>query len=78
MLKFLLFQVIGLLRYFGFRNFSDVLESAKKVGLFELRRDQRSGSYVVTEAGRPGPGPGPVNGEPSGGEPPRGPPQFGD
>jgi uncharacterized protein (TIGR00288 family) len=64
--------------YFGFRNFSDVLESAKKVGLFELRRDQRSGSYVVTEAGRPGPGPGPINGEPSGGEPPRGPPQFGD
>src|SRR5262245_3890420 len=62
--------------YFGYRNFSDVLESAKKVGLFELRRDQRSGSYVVTEAGRSGPAP--SNGEPAGGEPPRSAQQFGD
>ena len=62
--------------YFGFRNFSDVLESAKKVGLFELRRDQRSGSYVVTEAGRPASAP--VNGEPAGSEPPRTSQQFGD
>jgi uncharacterized LabA/DUF88 family protein len=65
--------------YFGFRNFSDVLEAAKKAGLFDLRRDQRSGSYVVTEAGRGG-APGPVvsNGEPPGGEMGRAAPQFGD
>ncbi len=37
--------------YFGFRNFSDVLEAAKKAGLIELKRDQRSGSYVVLESG---------------------------
>src|SRR5262245_54764684 len=35
--------------YFGYRNFSDVLEAAKKAGLVDLRRDQRSGSYVVIE-----------------------------
>jgi hypothetical protein len=65
--------------YFGFRNFSDVLEAAKKAGLFDLRRDQRSGSYVVTEAGRGAPPPGPIgNGEPPGGEMGRAAPQFGD
>ncbi|MBL8841958.1 MAG: NYN domain-containing protein [Planctomycetes bacterium] len=37
--------------YFGFRNFSDVLEAAKKSGLVDLKRDQRSGSYVVLEIG---------------------------
>jgi uncharacterized protein (TIGR00288 family) len=42
--------------YFGFRNFSDVLEAAKKAGLVELKRDQRSGSYVVLEPGSSGGG----------------------
>ncbi len=37
--------------YFGFRNFSDVLEAAKKAGLVDLKRDARSGSYVVLELG---------------------------
>jgi len=35
--------------YFGYGSFSDVLEAAKKAGLVELRRDQRSGSYEVLE-----------------------------
>jgi len=70
--------------YFGFRNFSDVLEAAKKAGLFELKRDQRSGSYVVTETSRGGPPPaGPVDAAPppppsSGGDAMRAVPQFGD
>jgi uncharacterized LabA/DUF88 family protein len=70
--------------YFGFRNFSDVLEAAKKAGLFELKRDQRSGSYVVTETGRGGPpSAGPVDAAPppapnSGGDAMRAVPQFGD
>ncbi len=43
--------------YFGYRNFSDVLEAAKKAGLVDLRHDQRSGSYVVFEPGLAGGGP---------------------
>ena len=58
--------------YFGFRNFSDVLEASKKNGLFELRRDNRSGSYVVS---LPGSGGGSGGGGSHGGAPPdRGPP----
>jgi uncharacterized protein (TIGR00288 family) len=62
--------------YFGFSNFSDVLEAAKKAGLVDLRRDQRSGSYVVLEPGHGdrgggygggGGGSGPDNG-PNGGD----------
>lgn len=72
--------------YFGFRNFSDVLETAKKAGIFELRRDQRSGSYVVTEPSRGGGPSGGSNGEnfpppsfpPPPSEPRNPPPQFGD
>ncbi|MSR47717.1 MAG: NYN domain-containing protein [Planctomycetes bacterium] len=37
--------------YFGFRNFSDVLDGVKRAGLVELKRDQRSGSYEVFESG---------------------------
>jgi len=57
--------------YFGFRNFSDVLEASKKSGLFELRRDQRSGSYVVSLPGSGGGGGGGSNG---GAPPDRSPP----
>jgi uncharacterized LabA/DUF88 family protein len=70
--------------YFGFRNFSDVLEAARKAGLFEIKRDQRSGSYVVTETNRGGGGPaarGPVDAPPPpapSGEGMRAIPQFGD
>ena len=38
-------------RNFGFRTFSAALEAARKAGLIGLQRDQRSGSYIVTEAG---------------------------
>ena len=34
--------------YFGFSSFSEVLEDAETRGLIRLRRDPRSGSYVVT------------------------------
>ncbi len=34
--------------YFGYRSFSEVLEDAESKGLIKLRRDPRSGSYVVT------------------------------
>ena len=70
--------------YFGFRNFSDVLEAARKSGLFEIKRDQRSGSYVVTETNRGGGGAaaqGPVDVPPPpapSGEGMRAIPQFGD
>ena len=41
--------------YYGFRAFSDLLESAQKHKVITLRRDAKSGSYVVT-----GDGPGPA------------------
>jgi uncharacterized protein (TIGR00288 family) len=34
-------------RYFGFRTFSDLLESAQKRGLLKLERDEKSGGYIV-------------------------------
>ncbi len=33
---------------YGYRSFSDLLEDAEKLGVIELRTDQRSGTYVVT------------------------------
>jgi hypothetical protein len=33
--------------YYGFRAFSDLLEEAKKRGLLELTRDEKSGGYVI-------------------------------
>jgi hypothetical protein len=42
--------------YFGFRSFSDVLEALKKAGMVDLRRDQRSGSFVVSLMGEGGGG----------------------
>ena len=33
--------------YYGFRAFSDLLEDAKKRGLLELTRDEKSGGYVI-------------------------------
>jgi uncharacterized LabA/DUF88 family protein len=35
--------------YYGFRTFSHLLEDAQRRGLVTLRRDQRSGSYIVEE-----------------------------
>jgi hypothetical protein len=37
--------------YYGFRTFSHLLEDAQRRGIVELRRDQRSGSYVVEDLG---------------------------
>jgi uncharacterized protein (TIGR00288 family) len=33
---------------YGYRNFSDLLEEARSLGLIELSKDDRSGTYVVT------------------------------
>lgn len=38
---------------YGFRTFSELLESAEKHGLIGLREDSRSGTYVVTGFGHP-------------------------
>jgi uncharacterized LabA/DUF88 family protein len=37
--------------YYGFRTFSHLLEDAQKRGIVILRRDQRSGSYIVEDLG---------------------------
>jgi uncharacterized LabA/DUF88 family protein len=37
--------------YYGFRTFSNLLEDAQKRGLVTLRRDQRSGSYIIEDLG---------------------------
>ncbi len=35
-------------RYHGFRSFSDLLQEARKRGLLELERDEKSGGYKIT------------------------------
>jgi uncharacterized protein (TIGR00288 family) len=37
--------------YYGFRTFSHLLEDAQRRGIVKLRRDQRSGSYVIEDLG---------------------------
>ncbi len=37
--------------YYGFRTFSHLLEDAQRRGIVSLRRDQRSGSYIVEDLG---------------------------
>ena len=37
--------------YYGFRTFSHLLEDAQRRGIVALRRDQRSGSYIVEDLG---------------------------
>jgi hypothetical protein len=37
--------------YYGFRTFSHLLEDAQRRGLVGLRRDQKSGSYIVEDLG---------------------------
>jgi hypothetical protein len=34
--------------YFGYSTFSELLQDAEKKGLIKLRKDQRSGSLIVT------------------------------
>ena len=37
--------------YYGFRTFSHLLEEAQRKGIVTLRRDQKSGSYIVEDLG---------------------------
>jgi uncharacterized LabA/DUF88 family protein len=37
--------------YYGFRTFSHLLEEAQRKGIVQLRRDQKSGSYVIEDLG---------------------------
>jgi uncharacterized LabA/DUF88 family protein len=37
--------------YYGFRSFSHLLEDAQRRGVVSLRRDQRSGSYIIEDLG---------------------------
>jgi uncharacterized LabA/DUF88 family protein len=37
--------------YYGFRSFSHLLEDAQRRGIVSLRRDQKSGSYIVEDLG---------------------------
>ena len=37
--------------YYGFRSFSHLLEDAQRRGVVSLRRDQKSGSYIVEDLG---------------------------
>jgi uncharacterized LabA/DUF88 family protein len=37
--------------YYGFRTFSHLLEDAQRRGIVSLRRDQKSGSYIVEDLG---------------------------
>jgi uncharacterized protein (TIGR00288 family) len=41
--------------YYGFRTFSHLLEDAQKRGIVKLRRDQRSGSYIIEDLGQSAP-----------------------
>jgi hypothetical protein len=37
--------------YYGFRTFSHLLEDAQRRGIVILRRDQKSGSYIIEDLG---------------------------
>jgi hypothetical protein len=37
--------------YYGFRAFSELLEAAEKQKLITLKRDAKSGSYIITGFG---------------------------
>jgi hypothetical protein len=37
--------------YYGFRSFSHLLEDAQRRGIVILRRDQKSGSYIIEDLG---------------------------
>jgi hypothetical protein len=41
--------------YYGFRTFSHLLEDAQRRGIVRLRRDQRSGSYIIEDLGEAAP-----------------------
>lgn len=41
-------------RAHGYKSFSDLLEDAQRRGFVQLKRDERSGSYIITSFGRGG------------------------
>jgi len=41
------------MQYFGFRNFSELLEAAEQAGVVSIEKDERSGSYIVLDVGEP-------------------------
>jgi uncharacterized protein (TIGR00288 family) len=41
------------MQYYGYRNFSDLLEAAEKAGVVIIERDDRSGSYIVLDVSEP-------------------------
>jgi uncharacterized LabA/DUF88 family protein len=41
--------------YYGFRTFSHLLEDAQNRGIVKLRRDHRSGSYIIEDLGQAAP-----------------------
>lgn len=41
------------MQYYGYRNFSDLLEAAEKSGVVSIEKDDRSGSYIVLDVGEP-------------------------
>jgi uncharacterized LabA/DUF88 family protein len=51
--------------YYGFRTFSHLLEDAQKRGIVKLRRDQKSGSYIVEDLGEAAPGEGAASAGPA-------------
>jgi hypothetical protein len=42
--------------YYGFRTFSELLEAAEKAKIIVLKRDSKSGSYIITGFGPGGGG----------------------
>jgi hypothetical protein len=51
--------------YYGFRSFSNLLEEAQRKGIVVLRKDHRSGSYIVEDLGSVSVGPSPARSEPA-------------
>jgi hypothetical protein len=37
--------------YYGYRSFTHLLEDAKKLGIIDIEREPRSGTYIVTRFG---------------------------
>ena len=39
--------------YYGYSAFSELLEDAQRYGIIKLKKDRRSGSYVIAGFGSP-------------------------
>ena len=42
--------------YYGYRTFSELLEDAERKQIIKLKKDQRSGTYIVTGFAKTGEG----------------------